>query len=57
MAIKSGKESLTVGNSVVGLDPKLKEEIHKMRKLDRILERKVKQEKAVKRERIILEKQ
>lgn len=57
LAIKSGKESLTFGNSVVGLDPRLKEEIHKMRKLDRILEKKVKQEKAVKRERIILGKQ
>jgi len=41
---------------LTGIDPKLKEEIRKMRKLDRILENKMKEEKKVKRERIILER-
>ena len=35
-------------------DPKLREAIIKMRKLDRILTKKVKREKEVKRDRIIL---
>ncbi|KAH9487684.1 Fibrous sheath-interacting protein 1 [Bulinus truncatus] len=38
------------------IDPKLKEAIIKMNKLDKILKKKVKQEKEVKRERLILER-
>ena len=38
------------------MDPKLKEAILKMRKLDRILGKKIKREKEVKRERILLQR-
>ena len=38
------------------MEPKLKEAILKMRKLDRILQRKMEKEKKVKQERIELEK-
>ena len=38
------------------IDPKMKEAILKMRKLDRILSKKIKREKEVKKDRIILER-
>lgn len=38
------------------IDPKLKEAIIQMKKLDRILKKKVKREKEVKRDRILLER-
>ena len=38
------------------LEPKLKEAIIKMRKLDKILAKKIKREKEVKRDRILLQK-
>ena len=38
------------------MEPKMKEAILKMRKLDRILSKKIKREKEVKKDRIILER-
>ena len=38
-----------------GMEPKLKEAFLRMRKLDRILQKKVKKEKEVKRDRILLQ--
>ena len=42
--------------SLNGLDPKIKQGILKIRKLDRILERKTKKEKEVKKSRILLQR-
>lgn len=39
-----------------GMDPKLKEAIEKMKKLDRILKKKIRKEREVKRDRLLMEK-
>lgn len=39
-----------------GLDPRVKEAILKMRKLDKILEKKIRKEKEVKKDRILLQR-
>ena len=44
------------GSDLEGLEPKLREAILKMRKLDKILAKKMKKERDVKRQRLLLQK-
>ena len=60
---QEARERLEAGSSgkddhadLEGLDPKLKEAILKMRKLDKVLEKKIRREKEVKKERILLQR-
>lgn len=60
-AIEVGCLPLPAGNEIdkypdlADMEPELRDAFIKMRKLDRILEKRMKQEQKVKRERIILE--
>lgn len=51
-----GRDASTEEEGLEDMEPKLREAILKMRKLDRILTKKVKREKEVKRDRLILER-
>ena len=51
-----GTEERDKNADLEGLEPKVKEAMLRMRKLDRILKKRVKREKEVKRDRILLQK-